>query len=476
MKGAGLDSKQQTLFRRLPGVDHVLDLWDGSESDKSVPRPVVVQSIRNVIEDLRSRILSAPDGMDETLFSDAQLLRLTKGAVEEKMGFNLTRVINATGVVIHTNLGRSLLAPEVAKHIDRITARYSNLEFDLGTGKRGSRYSAVEDILCEISGAEAAMVVNNNAGAVFLALETLARGKEVIVSRGELVEIGGSFRIPDVMARSNARLVEVGTTNRTHPADYERAIGEETALLLKVHTSNYAIVGFTSDVPLAELVALGKKYDLPVMKDLGSGSFVDLSRYGLIHEPTVQETVSAGADVVSFSGDKMLGGPQAGIIVGKKNVVERIKKNPVNRALRIDKMTLAALEATLHMYRDERKALSQIPTLRMLTLPIEEIAKKAKRLRNRIKAISEDRLKAELFDGSSRVGGGSLPLQELPTKCVGVQMAGLSASRLERRMRKSSPPVVGRIEDDWMIIDLRTVQTEEIPMISNTLEEILKHV
>ncbi len=471
-----MDSKQQTLFRRLPGVDHVLDLWDGSEFDKSVPRPVVVQSIRNVIEDLRSRILSAPDGMDETLFSDAQLLRLTKSAVEEKMGFNLTRVINATGVVIHTNLGRSLLAPEVAKHVDRITARYSNLEFDLDTGKRGSRYSAVEDILCEISGAEAAMVVNNNAGAVFLTLETLARGKEVIVSRGELVEIGGSFRIPDVMTRSNARLVEVGTTNRTHPADYERAIGEETALLLKVHTSNYAIVGFTSDVPLAELVALGKKYHLPVMKDLGSGNFVDLSRHGLIHEPTVQETVSAGADVVSFSGDKMLGGPQAGIIVGKKDVVERIKKNPVNRALRIDKMTLAALEATLHMYRDERKALSQIPTLRMLTLPIQEIAKKAKRLRNRIKAISEDRLKAELFDGFSRVGGGSLPLQELPTKCVGIQIAGLSAGRLERRMRKSSPPVVGRIEDDWMIIDLRTVQTEEIPMISNTLKEILRHV
>jgi L-seryl-tRNA(Ser) seleniumtransferase len=278
------------------------------------------------------------------------------------------------------------------------------------------------------------------------------------------------------MARSNARLVEVGTTNRTHPADYQRAIGEETALLLKVHTSNYAIVGFTSDVPLEELVRLGKRHRLPVMKDLGSGSFIDFSEYGLIHEPTVQETVAAGADVVTFSGDKMLGGPQAGIIVGKKDVVARIKSNPVNRALRIDKMTLAALEATLHLYRDPRKAVSEVPTLRMLTLPVAEIGKNAKRLRNRLRSIGDDRLKVEVLDGSSRVWGGSLPLQELPTQCVGISIRGLSASRLERCMRRASPPIVGRIEDEWMVFDLRTVQREEIHIISDTVKEILGHV
>ena len=470
-----MDAKQQALFRRLPGVDHVLALWDKSDTEKQVPRPVVVKSIRKVIEDLRLRISTSDDGVDETLFSDAALLRLTQAVVEEKMGYNLKRVINATGVVIHTNLGRSLLAPEVAKHVADLTTRYSNLEFDLGQGKRGSRYSAVEDILCEISGAEAALVVNNNAGAVFLTLETLAREREVIVSRGELVEIGGSFRIPDVMARSNARLVEVGTTNRTHPMDYERAIGENTALLLKVHTSNYAIVGFTADVSLEDLVTLGKRYRLPVMKDLGSGSFIDFSQYGLIHEPTVQETVAAGADVVTFSGDKMLGGPQAGIVVGKKDVVECIKQNPVNRALRIDKMTLAALEATLHLYRDERKALSEVPTLRMLTLPVKEIAKKATRLRNRLKATGDNRLKVEVFNGSSRVGVGWRPLQSHPTKSVGVYIEGLSASRLEGHMRKASPPIVGRIEDEWMVFDLRTVQSEEISVISDTVKEILRH-
>lgn len=469
-----MDPKRQSLFRRLPGVDHVLGVWDEAFSEENIPRPVVVQSVRKVIEDLRSQILASDDGIDETLFSDGELLRLTRQAVETKMGVNLKRVINATGVVIHTNLGRSLLAAKVADHVATLTTRYSNLEFDLESGKRGSRYSAVEEILCEISGAEAALVVNNNAGAVFLTLETLARGKEVVVSRGELVEIGGSFRIPDVMARSNARLVEVGTTNRTHPADYEQAIGEETALLLKVHTSNYAIVGFTSDVPLKDLVALGGRHDLPVMKDLGSGSFIDLSTYGLIHEPTVQETVASGADVITFSGDKMLGGPQAGIIVGKRAVVERIKKNPVNRALRIDKMTLAALEATLHIYRDERMAIAEVPTLRMLTASVGDIAKKARRLRDRLKRVADERLNVTVMDGSSRVGGGSLPLQELPTKCVGIRIAGLSADRVERRMRKASTPVVSRIEDDCVVVDLRTVEGDEIPIICDAIEEILK--
>jgi len=468
-----VDPKQQSLLRKLPGVDHVLELWDKTQPVEDVPRPVVVRSIRTTLDRLRTRILSGDELLNETTFGDNQLLNLAAQTVNKSMEFNLKRVINATGVVVHTNLGRSLLPESVARHVAEISSRYSNLEFDLEIGTRGSRYSSVADILCEVSGAEAAMVVNNNAGAVFLSLETLAKGKEVIVSRGELVEIGGSFRIPEVMARSGARLVEVGTTNRTHMSDYEGAIRDKTALLLKVHTSNYSMVGFTAEVTLKDLVALGAKYHLPVMKDLGSGSFVDFSKYGLIKEPTVQETVAAGADVVTFSGDKMLGGPQAGIIVGRKDALERIKKNPVNRALRIDKMTLAALEATLHLYRDESKAVSAIPTLRMLTLPPKLIANKAKRLRNRLKKQGDDRLEAVIIDASSRVGGGALPLQELPTKCVGVRIKGFSANRIERIMREAAPPIIGRIENNLFVMDMRTVQDEEIAMIASTFKKIL---
>jgi L-seryl-tRNA(Ser) seleniumtransferase len=295
----------------------------------------------------------------------------------------------------------------------------------------------------------------------------------VVVSRGELVEIGGSFRIPDVMARSGSQLAEVGTTNRTHLSDYEGAIRDETALLLKVHTSNYRMVGFTADVPLKDLVVLGAKYHLPVMKDLGSGNFIDFSKYGLLKEPTVQETVATGADVITFSGDKMLGGPQAGIIVGKGDTVERIKKNPVNRALRIDKMTLAALQATLHLYRDEPQAIAAIPTLRMLTMPAKTILAKARRLTNRLKKLGSEQLDASVRTSSSRVGGGALPLQALPTKCVGVTIEGLSANDIELAMRQASPPIIGRIENDLFVMDVRTVQDKEIPTIVDTIQKIV---
>ncbi len=468
-----MNPRQQTLLRELPGVDLVLELWDKTEPAGKVPRSVLVRSIRSTIEQLRSRILEGDESVDESLFSHPELLRLVAEAANRAMGFNLKHVINATGVVVHTNLGRSLLPESVARHVAQMSSRYSNLEFDLEKGARGSRYSCVEDILCEISGAEAALVVNNNAGAVFLALETLAKGKEVIVSRGELVEIGGSFRIPEVMARSGATLVETGATNRTHLSDYETAIRDETALLLKVHTSNYNIVGFTSEVPLKDMVILGAKYHLPVMNDLGSGNFIDFSKYGLTMEPTVQETVATGTDVVTFSGDKMLGGPQAGIIVGKRDVVERIKKNPINRALRIDKMTLAALEATLHLYRDESQAVSTIPTLRMLTMPVNLIANKARRLQNRLKKLGDNRLETVLINSSSRVGGGALPLQELPSKCVGVKIEGLSANSIESMMRHADPPIIARIEDDLVVMDVRTIQDEEIATIASTFKKNL---
>jgi len=451
--------KQQSLLRKLPGVDHVLEVWDKKQPSEDVPRTVLVRSIRTTLDQLRTRILAGDETLDETTFDDDQLMQLISQAADKSMEFNLKRVINATGVVVHTNLGRSLLPESVAQHVAEISSRYSNLEFDLEKGARGSRYSCVED--------------NNNAGAVFLSLETMAKGKEVIVSRGELVEIGGSFRIPDVMARSGAKLVEVGTTNRTHLPDYENAIRDETALLLKVHTSNYSILGFTADVPLEDLVALGAKYHLPVMYDWGSGNLVDFSKYGLTAEPTAQETVATGIDLLTFSGDKMLGGPQAGIILGRKDVLEQIKKNPLTRALRIDKLTLAALEALLHLYRDESKAVSAIPTLRMLTLSPKIIDNKARRLQDRLKKIGDARLETVIMKASSRVGGGALPLQELPTKCVGVKIGGLSANAIERLMRESMPPVIGYIEEDLFVMDARTIQDEEIAVIASTFKSIL---
>ena len=333
--------------------------------------------------------------------------------------FTLRPVVNATGIVIHTNLGRSLLPEEALARLQTVCRGYSNLEYDLQSGERGSRHVHAEAILRELTGAQAALVVNNNAGAVFLILNTLARGREVVVSRGQLVEIGGSFRIPDVMSSSGAILREVGTTNRTHLKDYVSAITDQTALLMKVHTSNYRIVGFTKEVPLNELATLGRERGLPVVEDLGSGCFINLTQFGLHGEITVQETVRAGADLVTFSGDKLLGGPQAGIIVGRKDLIERCRKNPITRALRVDKMTLAALDATLRLYRDERQALEKIPTLTMIALSPEELNGRAKQLASAIQgADRKAALRVEVRRSFSQVGGGSLPAQDLPTFVV----------------------------------------------------------
>lgn len=468
-----LNEKQQALLRMLPGIDHILELSKAEPSFEKVPRSVLLQAARKVVEDLRAGILRGDQCLDENDLTDIPVLDKTKAAVGKAMTPNLKSVINATGVVVHTNLGRSVLAEEVAGNMHAIATGYSNLEFDLAKGERGSRYSCVEEILCEISGAEAAMVVNNNAAAVLLCLETIAKNRKVIVSRGELVEIGGSFRIPDVMAKSGAILKEVGTTNRTHLKDYIAAIGNDTALLLKVHTSNYSVVGFTASVTLKELVELGAKRQIPVMEDLGSGTFIDFSKYGLSKEPTVQESVSAGADVVTFSGDKLLGGPQAGIIVGKKDVVDSVKKNPLTRALRIDKLTLAALESTLRLYRDPEKAVHLIPTLRMLTIPFDLIKKRADKLYKLLSKINNPALSITLVNRSSKAGGGSLPLLDLPSKCIAVKIEGVSANSLEKRMRENTPPVIGRIEDDCFLMDLRTVQEEELTTVNNALNNVL---
>ncbi|MFW6080938.1 MAG: L-seryl-tRNA(Sec) selenium transferase [Desulfosalsimonas sp.] len=472
---SGTGARQDAL-RKLPGVDAVLEIAAIDPWLSGVPRSVLKKCVRRVLEDLRAKILETGEPPSQQALSPESVLVLAKAGVKSAMACNLVHVINGTGVVVHTNLGRSILGTRAIEHLRAAASRYSNLEFNLETGKRGSRYEIVEDLICEISGAEAAMVVNNNAGAVLLCLDTVAKDREVIVSRGELVEIGGSFRIPDVMARSGAILKEVGTTNRTHMKDYKSAINENTGLLLKVHTSNYAITGFTTTVNLEELVRLGTDTGLPVMEDLGSGTFVDLSRYGLIKEPTVQESVAAGADLITFSGDKLLGGPQAGIITGSKYLMDRIKKNPLTRALRIDKLTLAALESTLRAYRDEHSAMSDIPTLYMLTCPMEHIERKAEMLELALSEIPDSRLKTRLIDSVSRAGGGSLPLQELPTRCAALRIDGISASGTDRAMRAQRPAVVGRIEADEYIIDLRTVRENEIDMIANAVNQFLSGV
>jgi len=471
-------SLRQQVLRKIPSVDEILSRPEITDLLKIHPRTVMVEAIRRGLGRLRSEILKKDDlsDVEDTLFGFENLYPLFQREIELQIQPRLRRVINATGVVIHTNLGRSPLHPSALEHLIDIARNYSNLEYDLDLGERGSRYTHVEGILCRLSGAESAMVVNNNAGAVLLALNTIAEGKEVIVSRGELVEIGGAFRIPDVMKRSGALLREVGTTNRTYISDYQKAIGPQTALLLKVHTSNFRVMGFTSDTSLQDLVQLGRQHHLPVMNDLGSGCFVDLSQYGLEREPTVQEAIQTGADVVTFSGDKLLGGPQAGIILGKKNILDLIKINPLTRALRIDKLTLAALESTLLLYIDEERAMEEIPTLRMLKIDLSILKRRGRRLLRRVPEGVKTKVTLALKEDVSQVGGGALPLQELPTIVVSLKPLGFSVNSLEESLRKGEPPIISRISKDELILDMKTVFDEEIPLLAQGIEKALTNV
>ena len=462
---------KQEILSQLPAVDELLREGPVAELLESHPRELVVNTIREELDDTRRRILEARETAAPPE-REAIISAILQG-VSEKARPSLRRVVNATGVVVHTNLGRSILPAAAIKQVVELSEHYSNLEFDLEAGRRGSRYSHVESLLQELTGAEAALVVNNNAAAVYLSLQTHAQGKEVIVSRGQLVEIGGSFRIPDVMARSGAILVEVGATNKTHLHDYQNALTENTGMLLKVHTSNFQIIGFTAEVALEELVKLGREHAIPVMEDLGSGCFLDLSRYGLKKEPTVQEALDAGADIVTFSGDKLMGGPQAGLILGKAEHVNPIKKNPVNRAFRIDKMTLAALEATLRLYRRKEDALREIPTLAMLTVPLKTLQSRARRLKRKLDAAAASGANVEITAGSSRVGGGALPAQELPTRLVAISPTSMSAAHLEERLRASEPPIICRIEQEKVLMDVRTIQDDDIPFIERTIASIV---
>ncbi|AJE02019.1 L-seryl-tRNA(Sec) selenium transferase [Geobacter pickeringii] len=459
-----------TLLKHIPKVDKILE-WPGlRELLARHPRPSVLAVVRDVLDTLR--VAARAETLGEAELAEAAVTARIERELARLAAPSLRRVVNGTGVVIHTNLGRSPLAVGVRPHLDEIAFGYSNLEFDLDRGERGSRYSHVEKLLCELTGAEAALVVNNNAAAVLLALSALAAGKEVIVSRGELVEIGGSFRIPDVMRQGGAILREVGTTNRTHPRDYRQAVTPETGLLLKVHSSNFAVVGFTAEVPPAELAAIGRESGVPVMADAGSGSLLDLSRFGICGEPTVQEFVAAGIDVITFSGDKLLGGPQAGIIVGRAHFIAPLTKHPLLRALRIDKLTLAALEATLRLYRDERQARAEIPTLRMLTASPDELAARGRAILRRLRRTLPDMLRFALVDGNSQVGGGAYPLLELPTTLVAVDADGRSPQELEERLRRAPVPVIGRIHRGRFLLDCRTLLDDDLPLLVNALRGV----
>ena len=454
----------------LPQISRVIDDPRLAEACRDLPRSLVVKVAREVVDELRSAVLAGTAAL-----ADLELTAVVDRAARRALRLSapaLRRVINATGVVIHTNLGRAPLPQAALDHLSDVASGYSNLEYRLAERRRGKREELIRDLLARVTGAEAAHVVNNNAAAVMISLACLARDREVIISRGELVEIGGGFRIPDVMAASGARIREVGTTNRTHLRDYEAALGDNTALLLKVHASNFAMRGFVSSVPAAELVELGRRAGIPVMEDLGSGCLVDTAAIGLPHEPTPGEALAAGVDLVTFSGDKLLGGPQAGIMVGKAEIVERIAGFPMARALRACKLTLSALEETLRIYEQgAATALAQIPVLAALSASPEAVATRCAALLGELGDL--DQAEVGTRRAESAVGGGALPEVYLPTTLVRIRPRLVSATALDSALRSGMPPVVGRLEEDEVLLDLRTVADETVPELALALRRAL---
>ena len=459
------------LLKQIPKVDDMINNEKLAEVATGMGRQIVLEAIREVIDEIRSEIINLEEVSPDSLNLNRMLEKIISRALL-KNEMNLKKVVNATGVVLHTNLGRAPLSRQAWSRVSEAACGYSTLEYNVDTGERGSRYDHVSELITKTTGAEAALVVNNNAASVLLILSTIAKGKSVVASRGELVEIGESFRIPDIMEQSGAKMVEVGTTNKTRLSDYKKHIFEETGALLKVHTSNYRIVGFTEAVELKDLVDLGKSRNIPVIHDLGSGALLDLGKYGIHGESTARESISAGADVVCFSGDKLLGGPQAGIIAGRKDLIDKMRKNPLTRALRIDKLTLAALEATLRLYTDLEGVIDSVPALAMITMPYDLLCNRAECLYGLL-AENVRNCGFYLEDGSSQVGGGALPLAELPTRLIKVKPENLSLQELEERLRKSKPPVISRIHKDYVCLDVRTVSDEDFSLIVNAFIEIM---
>lgn len=468
-----MDEESRALLRKIPKMDDILAELDRRKVFESASRSLVLKICRTLTDELRTAIregkLFGDDALAAGKVADSVLARIA--ALKD---YRLKPVINATGILLHTNLGRAPLPEEALENMTAVSRGYSNLEYDLRGGRRGLRYDNLTDILCELTGAEDALVVNNNAAAVLLVLNTLSNGMESIVSRGELIEIGGEFRIPEIMKKSGAVLREVGTTNRTRLADYEKAVSESTALIMKVHPSNYRIVGFAEETGLPELVGLGKRMNIPVFNDLGSGCLVDLERYGLMREPTVQEVVGAGTDIVTFSGDKLLGGPQAGIIVGRSDLLREIKSNPLNRALRIDKLTLAALESVLRIYLHPENAVEKLRGLKSLTEPVEQVAKRAKKLIGLLRRGLPPGFTIEMRPGKSLSGGGALPTQEIPTVLLVVKSAGMGAEAIEKRLRFAETPVIARILEEEVLLDPRTICEAEFPAVEKAFKGIAR--
>ena len=456
------------LLSQIPAINKILLLDEIKELMNTYTEVAIKSAIKQYIEEVKQAILN--EELTEVP-SLSKIVGEVAKIVEKEDKNSLRRVINATGTILHTNLGRSLLSEKIKENIESVAFNYSNLEFDIDNKKRGSRYVHLIDIIKKLTGAEDVLVVNNNAAAVLLTLNTLVKGQEIIVSRGELVEIGGAFRIPEIIKLSGGVPVEVGTTNKTHLKDYENAITEETGALLKVHTSNYKILGFTESVSNEEISYLARENELVSINDLGSGQFVDFSKFGLPYEPTVKEILDSGIDIVTFSGDKLLGGPQAGIIVGKKKYIEKMKKNQLTRALRVDKMTLASLEATLKLYLDEKNALEHIPTLHMISLSKERLFGKADVLKTKLSDLDFD---IRIEEDKAEVGGGSYPASYLESVAVKLTHRKLHATEIERKLLEVEIPIITRIKDNSIILDMRTLRTREFDIVKAALEEVTK--
>lgn len=460
--------ERQEMLRGIPKVDELMQQEVISDLREDLPTAAVRSAVRAELDQLRQAILAGE--VHELPGTDALCAAICRRAREDALP-SLRPVINGTGVVLHTNLGRACLSQRATDAVTAVARGYSTLEYDLAKGQRGSRHDHIETLVCQVTGAEAAMVVNNNAAAVLLILSALGKGGEVITSRGELVEIGGSFRIPEIMVQCGCTLREVGATNKTHLRDYENAIGPETKALLKVHTSNFKIMGFSQSVPLDELVALGREKGLPVIEDLGSGSLVDLEQFGIHDEPTVQQSVKAGVDIISFSGDKLLGGPQAGIILGKAEYIRQLKRHPLARAMRVDKMTIAALRETLYAYTDEELACREIPVLAMLGAKSHQLREKAGIL---CAMLQEQGVGAQVIPTQDQVGGGSVPTQLLDAWAVAIDPGRLTVDQLEEKLRLRPLPIIGRITHEQYILDVRTLMERDFPYIAQTAGEVVK--
>ncbi|MEM7456957.1 MAG: L-seryl-tRNA(Sec) selenium transferase [Planctomycetota bacterium] len=456
-------------FRNLPSVNQLLELAPLKKMVETVNHQVVADGVRNFLDELRGQVSQARDEI--VVPTASEMAESIASWLQSEERPYLRPVINGTGIILHTGLGRAPLARSAIDAMNEVAHGYASVEVDIRTGERGQRVKAVERLICELTGAEAAVVVNNNAGATMITLATLAMGKEVIVSRGQLIEIGGSYRLPSVMECSGARLREVGTTNKTHERDYEEAINEGTGALMRVHPSNFEVVGFTKSVSTRELKKIAKKHDLPVIDDIGSGALVDFAKYGLSDEPVATHSIEEGADVILFSGDKLVGGPQCGIIAGTKKIIDGVLKNPLMRAMRVDKLTLAALAETLRLYRNTDTAESEIPLLRMLSMPIENLKLRADKIAGQIKHLPGFE-SCEVVQGESMLGGGSLPTQKIPTWCVAMTSSRMSVDSFAEKLRLSDSAIIGRVQKDRLHIDLRTVLPEQDMKIVAELESI----